>query len=275
MSAAALVILAGVALAGIAFLVWWLVFESEGVYLGRRAVIWLYELYAWRYDRIKAFTPEYDHLLLAQPIMGAIAPHRAPMVLDVATGTGRLPDAVLNHTLFQGRVIGVDASRRMLVKAAAKLAADGDRVTLVWADALDLPFLDESFDVVTCLEALEFMPDQMRALDELLRVLRPGGLLLITQRINTRWMPGRLHDGAALETLLTARGAESVTLEPWQEDYNRVWARKQGMAPAIGARPVAEILRCPDGGRLDAVGQCDGAEVPIADDGVIEWLRLK
>jgi len=76
---------------------WWLLIESEGVYLGRRVVIWLYDLYAGRYDDIKHFRQDYDHLFLAQPLMQRIAPNRAPLVLDVASGTARLPLALLRH----------------------------------------------------------------------------------------------------------------------------------------------------------------------------------
>lgn len=223
-------------------LLWWLLIATEGVYLGQRVVIWLYDVYATRYDKIKAFSPEYDHLLLANPIMGLIAPHQTPMVLDVATGTGRLPDALLNHTMFQGRIVGVDLSEKMLAQAERKLAQDADRVTLMHAPAEDLPFLDDSFDVVACLEALEFMRDRNAALDEMLRVLRPGGVLLLTLRINMRLMPGRILSGESLENALYERGVDDVVIEPWQVDYKRVWAMKSGDALPVGARPVDEIL---------------------------------
>ena len=50
------------------WLAWWLIIASEGVYLGRRAVIWLYDLYAIRYDAIKRVQPLYERALLAQPL---------------------------------------------------------------------------------------------------------------------------------------------------------------------------------------------------------------
>ena len=87
----------------------------------------------------------------------------------------------------------MDASRRMLAKAREKIVAGHFEsfVSLLHHDASELPFEDGSFDVVTCLEALEFMPRPAEALAEMIRVLRPGGLLLTTIRIDTRWMPGR------------------------------------------------------------------------------------
>ena len=224
------------------FLLWWLIYETEGVYLGRRVVIWLYDRFAPRYDTVKEFSPEYDHVLLAKPLMGLLAPHQSPMVLDVATGTGRLPEALLNHVLFQGRIIGLDLSRRMMDHAQAKFAADGDRVTWVYGPAEGLPFHDDSFDAVTCLEALEFFSDPDSALDEMARVLRPGSVLLTTNRIGTPWMPGRTHDEASLVARLEHRGFFDVVIEPWQVDYQRVWARLHGHAEPVGARPAVEVL---------------------------------
>ncbi len=230
-------------LLAVGLFLWWLFIITEGVYLGRRVVIWLYDLYAGRYDNIKQFQPEYDHVLLAQPIMEIIAPHQSPLVLDVATGTGRLPDALLNHVGFHGRIVAADLSHKMLVKASEKLADDLDRVTLLCVPAEDLPFEDDLFDVVTCLEALEFMAEPVTVLCELARVLRPGGLLVTTNRIGTRLMPGKTFTDAEFEVMLNDCGIEDVIIEPWQEDYHRVWGLKAGEAMPTGARPFVEILR--------------------------------
>ena len=238
-----LFILVLIALAIIA-LGYWLLIASEGVYLGRRAVIWLYDLYAGRYDDIKHYSKEYDHMLLAQPIMAAIDPIKNPLVLDVATGTARLPLALLRHKRFQGQVIGADLSRRMLAGAAYKLERDR-RVSLIRTPAEHLPFPDNSFDVVCCLEALEFMVSTEVVLRELVRVLRPGGLLFTTNRINTRLMPGKTFTDEQMNTLLETLGVERVLIEYWQVDYNRVWGYKVGASKPTLARPLAEVLRCP------------------------------
>lgn len=230
---------------GLAALGWWLIVASEGVYLGRRAVIALYDLFARRYDGVKKFDSIYEHALLAQPIMEHIAPHRSPLVLDVATGTGRLPLALLKHKHFQGRVIAVDLSRAMLRQAAGKLHGYEQQSALLWCPADRLPFADDLFDVVCCLEALEFTPNPEATLRELIRVLRPGGLLFISNRINTRLMPGKTWDREQLAGLLVEYGIEDADLEPWQSDYDKVWAFNGGDAPPTGARPLGEILRCP------------------------------
>jgi len=261
---------------------WWLFISTEGVYLGRRVVIWLYDLYADRYDDVKNYYHEYEHLLLARPIMEAIAPHKAPLVLDVATGTGRLPITLLNHTDFQGHIIGADLSRRMLSIAAYKLQPFGDRVSFVWTPAENLPFEDDTFEVVTCLESLEFMTHPAQVMGELVRVLRPGGILLTTNRISTRLMPGKTWSGEQLYQILESLYIENISFEVWQEDYDQVWGRKAGESAFAGARPMGEILRCPrckaslmtQEGRAWVCGRCN-SRAQVGADRVIELFPLQ
>ena len=221
-----LALLTGIAL--VAFLIWWLIFETEGVYLGRRMVVFLYDLYAARYDDIKQFDERADFLLLAAPIMARLQPTRDPLVLDVATGTARLPLILARHPQFEGQIIGLDASRKMLDTAVRKVAAEGFEpfITLLHNDAGELPFKDASFDTVACLEALEFMPDPQAALAEMARALRPGGLLLVTIRIDTRWMPDRTWNEAQMRARLEVLGMRAIEFEIWQADYSKVWAVK-------------------------------------------------
>lgn len=261
------------------WLAWWLLVASEGVYLGQRAVIWLYDRFATRYDAAKGFEPLYEQALLAQPLLDEIAPLRSPMVLDVATGSGRLPVALLEHPDFQGRVIACDLSRGMLGIAGRKLRDQAQRCLLLRCTAQDLPFEDGSFDAVTCFEALEFMTRPGSALAELLRVLRPGGLLFISNRINTRLMPGKTWQEERLARLLRRHGAETMRREPWQIDYERVFARKAGNSDPLGARAFFELLPCPCCGEralsVTGAGQvkCSRcpALAPIDAAGYLDW----
>ena len=202
----ALILLLGLLLSG--FLLWWLVFETEGVYLGKRTVILLYDLYAKRYDRIKQFDEQADILLLSAPLLERIHPQRNPLILDIATGTGRLPLIMARNARFGGHVVAIDLSQKMLDVATEKVMDQHfeEFVTLLQHDAMNLPFADECFDIVTCLEALEFLPDPEAALQEMIRVLRPAGLLLSTLRIDTRWMPDRTFSRAEMERILRSFG---------------------------------------------------------------------
>ena len=218
----------------IALLLWWLLIETEGVYLGSRAVIALYDLYARRYDRIKAFDERADLLLLSQPLLDRLEDCAPPRVLDVATGTGRLPLALARNGRFRGHVIGIDLSRRMLDVAREKVAAEHFEgfITLERQDAMRLPYPDAHFDAVTCLEALEFLPCPEAALREMSRVLKPGGALLATLRIDTRLMPGKVFSRERMRDLLESAGLVDIQFERWQTDYVKVWARKANDAEA-------------------------------------------
>jgi len=228
-----------------AFLVWWLIFETEGVYLGRRAVVALYDLYAARYDRIKQFDETADITLISQPLLERISPVTDPLILDVATGTARVPLVMARNARFQGQVIGLDASSRMLDRAREKIVAGRFEayVTLLQQDAGDLPFEDGSIDVVTCLEALEFLPRPQQALAEMIRVLRPGGLLLTTIRINTRWMPDRTWSEARMRRELESQEMRDIDVMIWQEDYSQVWALKAGRSQPIRADGIGDAWR--------------------------------
>ena len=221
----ALLVLAAV---GGFWLAHWLLIRTEGVFLGRRMVVWLYDLAAGRYDTIKQFDPDTESAFVTWPLRRRLKGWAAPLVLDVATGTGRLPYFLLQEPDFNGRVIGLDASAGMLAQAQTKLAPFGDRAALVRQSALDLPFGEATFAAVTCLEALEFLPDTPGALREMVRVLQPGGVLLVTRRqgVDASYFLGHTYDRDAFEELLSSLGLVDVRSQPWQVDYELVWATR-------------------------------------------------
>lgn len=235
--------LIGLALA-LGFLYWWLIIETEGVYLGKRVVVALYDFYAPRYDRVKQFDEGADLALISQPILARVQPQADPLILDLATGTGRLPLIMARNASFRGHVVGLDASGPMLQVARRKVDAErfSEFITLIQADAGERLFSQNCFDVVTCIEALEFMPDPQRVMHEMVRVLRPGGLLLTTIRINTRWMPNRTWSEAKMRRTLESLDMRDIRFEIWQDDYSQVWARKAGVSRPLGPGQLAEVL---------------------------------
>ncbi len=271
--------LLGLVLLGL--LLYWQLVIAEGSYLGPRIVILLYDRSARAYERIKQFDAGDEQWFLGLPLTRALALVPAPLVLDVATGTGRLPQALLRQPAFDGRIIGLDLSRHMLREAVRRTAQFADRLTFLWQDARRLPFDDDTFDCVTCLEALEFTPDPRAVLAELVRVLRPGGVLLVTNRIGTdaKFLPGRAFPRDEFEQLLHEFPLEEVSARPWQMDYDLAWAIKTGQPRGGGIRPLPEILRCPAcGSRLAREEQgfrCAGCDrvYPIAEDKVIEMAH--
>lgn len=218
-------LIAGLLLAG---LLYWLLVTTEGVFLGRRAVVWLYDITASKYDGIKEFEPEWEQFFIARPLLHQLRHLPAPLILDVATGTGRVPLALLAEPTFNGRIVGLDASANMLALAAEKLRPYGQRVSLVQQTADALPFPANTFDGVTCMEALEFFPDDAAALRDMVRVLKPGGTLMVTRR---RGWEGqafltRYRNVSQFEALLRSLGLEKVNTQPWQLSYDQVFGRK-------------------------------------------------
>lgn len=232
---------------------YWQLVIAEGAYLGAPVVALLYDWTAGRYDRIKRYHPEDEEWFLARPLCKALASVERPLILDVATGTGRLAEALLRVPEFDGYIVGLDLSRGMLAQAQRKLAAFAERTLWVWADAMELPFDSDVFDVVACLEALEFMPNPAQAVQEMVRVLRPGGLFLATNRVGPErvFLPGRTYSEDRFRALLEAAGLQAVQFAPWQVHYDQVWARKPGWAYRIEeARPAGRaLLRCPTCGQ--------------------------
>jgi ubiquinone/menaquinone biosynthesis C-methylase UbiE len=228
-----ILVLTALALAAI---IYWLLIISEGVFLGSRVVIGLYDKSAKQYDDIKGVMPLQDALHLARPLIEALkkrgassAPGTCGVVLDVATGTARLPMALFRQFDFGGRVVGVDLSSHMLRVAQERLKGRGDRAAWVLDAATRLPFVDRSFAAVTCIEALELLPDAHRSLREMVRVLEPAGCLMITNRVGVDrfFYPGHAFSRRTLEAMLRDLGLEEITTRRWQTHYDLIDARKR------------------------------------------------
>jgi ubiquinone/menaquinone biosynthesis C-methylase UbiE len=254
-----------VAAIAVAALLYWLLILTEGAYLGSKVVAELYNRFARRYDAIKQFDDVDEAYFLGRPVARYLAGQPAwldnpPWVLDVAAGTGRFPLAVL-HAGGTCRVVALDNAPGMLDQAQRKLVEQGWRNVVYLAhDARRLPFAAGQFAVVSCLEALEFMPDPDAALVELLRVAAPGALVVLTNRIGreARLMPGRIFSRDRLSDNLRSLDASSVEIIPWQMDYDLVFALKRGQAPAPTTSDWTDMVRCPD---------CGGRVMNAADDG--------
>jgi len=263
-------------------LLYWQLILAEGAYLGRRTVRVLYNWSAHIYDRIKGFDPKYEQWFLGLPISRALALLPDPLILDVATGTARLARALYAQPGYQGRLIGVDYARKMLEHAVQETQSWKDQLTFLWQDASYLPFPDNTFDAVACLEALEFMPNPDQVLREMLRVLRPGGILMLTNRIgaDAQWLPGRTQPSADFEQQLHAHPLEMIRTQPWQEDYDLIWAIKTGITTPVGRRHLAAILCCPICKQplhlTESHYECDnGHRATIAPDNIIELAQTR
>lgn len=126
-------------------------------------------------------------------------------VLDVACGTGIVARTVADRLGTTGRVVGLDLNDGMLT-VARRVRPDLD-----WrhGDVADLPFADGSFDAVLCQMALMFFPDKARALREMLRVARPGGVVALAVPASVDVQPAY---GPFVDMAARVAGPEAVPL---------------------------------------------------------------
>lgn len=104
-------------------------------------------------------------------------------ILDVACGTGDSTIAIAKAMEPGGRVTGIDISAGMMEPLMRKAAHEGvhDRIKLLQADALQMPFEADSFHRVTCAFGIRNFEDRKKGLAEFLRVLKPGGRAVILE----------------------------------------------------------------------------------------------
>jgi SAM-dependent methyltransferase len=159
------------------------------------------------------------------------------IVLDLACGTGGFARAFANTVGEAGLVVGVDASPTMLARAAAELRKRGpENVALMRADAGALPFDDSVFDAVCCFAALHLFADPMRALDEMTRVLTPGGRIAIMTSVRRQLAPGPFASAAERLSGMRLFRQEAIVDALQERGFEDVHQRLSGMVQFVGGR---------------------------------------
>jgi SAM-dependent methyltransferase len=244
---------------------------------------------AGRYDQTRYYPPEVAERIAAALVMhGHIPPHGS--VLEIGVGTGRIAMPLLARGI---NVSGVDISPLMVARLQEKYAAqqqaepgrDWGTLAVTMADMSALPFADASLDASIAVHVFHLVPEWRQALDEALRVVRPGGALLIGQdvrdgmehRIQDRWqeiitalgyVPRRVgaQDSLEVRAELQARGlpVEVFTVATWtlqeapraalESVVQREWSKTWGVPDdlfAESARRLTDWAEQEYGGRLD------------------------
>ncbi len=176
----------------------------------QRRVRRLYSLVAGIYDlRVGTF------LRWRKPALDALRPNAGDTVLDLACGTGLNFSHIIERVGPKGRIVGTDITRPMLKRARRR--ADRNHwknAALVEGDATNLPLAADSCDAVLCSYAMAIIPDYRQALAEAVRVLKPGGRLVLLEpkRGSALW-------ARALTPLVALSGVGVVHLDrkAWEE----------------------------------------------------------
>lgn len=130
-----------------------------------------------RYDLINDVLTVGNDRLWRIATTKAIAPRKGMRILDLAAGTGTSAAALTAHG---AEVVAADFSEGMLAEGR-KRYADNSLIEFVWADAMALPFDDNSFDAATISYGLRNISDPKQAIAEMRRVVKPGGRVVIAE----------------------------------------------------------------------------------------------
>lgn len=183
----------------------------------------VWNFWALKYERlwVQKYSLKPTRQLILREIVRSFAfvdSHAPVKLLDAGCGTGQLAADIQNIlSPADFHVTGIDISSEMLKIAAGKQLP---RTRFMLGDVSKLPFTNEQFDLVTCCHSFPYYPDQAQALRELLRVLKPGGrLLLINASENNSYDrlvmklvklttgPAAYPSGAELTALVKSTGA--------------------------------------------------------------------
>jgi ubiquinone/menaquinone biosynthesis C-methylase UbiE len=150
-------------------------------------------------------------------------PRPGEKILDAGCGTGIF---TLDFLTGGVQVVGLDISRQMLKYAVKK--ATGYPFFTVQGDMLYLPFKDNSFDKSVSITALEFIVDAKSAVDELFRVTRPGGYVVVATLNN-------LSPWAARRKAMTQKGQKRILEDAFfRSPYELLnYSRLKGVAKTV------------------------------------------
>lgn len=159
-------------------------------------------------------------------------------VLDVACGTGNFSRRFAQTVGPGGLVVGIDASRTMLDRAAALSREEGlQNIVFVRGDASSLPFRESAFDAVCCFGALHLFAEPFRALDRMTSVLSPGGRIAILTSVRARTTALR-----AVESIMTAQSGmrmfdeDEVSNALRERGFVEISRRTTGVVQIVGGR---------------------------------------
>lgn len=169
----------------------------------------------WHASILGTITEAIENRLL----LGMIGDPKDQNILDVGCGEG---DLALSLAKSGARVCGIDVSPAMIREATDRASRSGNSVDFSVAEAVRLPFPNQSFDVVLAKTILCFVRDPEPVFDELARVLRPGGVLVIGEL-------GKRSLWAARRRIRAWFGSAL-----WRQGYFRTPAQLKGFAARAG-----------------------------------------
>jgi demethylmenaquinone methyltransferase/2-methoxy-6-polyprenyl-1,4-benzoquinol methylase len=148
----------------------------------------MFDRIANRYDFMNRFLSLRIDLQWRKKAIATLNKENPQHILDVATGTGDLA-LMAFHQLQPQKITGIDISEGMLAVGREKIAAKGlqDKIILTTCDAETINFTDNSFDAVMVAFGVRNFEKLEAGLQEMLRVLKPGGKIMVLEFSKPRW----------------------------------------------------------------------------------------
>jgi SAM-dependent methyltransferase len=176
-----------------------------------------------------------EEIRIARLLLGLVPGDR---VLDIACGPGNFSRAFASAVGDKGLVVGIDASTTMLERGAADLHRSGiGNLALVRGDAEDLPFVDDSFDAVCCFAALHLFADPYAGLDEMTRVLVPGGRVALMTSVQRQLAPrGPLKPLSERLSGMRVFGQHEIADALRKRGFEDLHQRLSGLVQFVGGR---------------------------------------
>jgi len=148
---------------------------------------------------------EYEQKKRSQRVISLIDPQPEELILDIGCGNARDFIPVLTK---ESKITGVDLSPRMIEEARRELK-NYDGFELEVGDATNLRFPNSYFDKVLASEIIEHIPDWEKAISEMMRVLKPGGYLVVSTPNRKSWY--------GFDRFLY----ENILLKQWEHPYDQ------------------------------------------------------
>lgn len=199
----------------------------------------------------------------AQEMAGRVGRLKPRNILEIAAGTGVVTRA-LAAKLPSAQIVATDLNQPML-DLAASLQGYGGQVSFRQADALALPFDNDSFDVVVCQFGVMFFPDKQQAYREARRVLKHGGtyLFAVWDEIAANAFVTVVRQ--ALDERFPTDPSRFMVRTPhgYHETQAILAALRQAGFSTAAAETVAKMARAPSAASA-AIGYCQGT--PLAGE---------
>jgi ubiquinone/menaquinone biosynthesis C-methylase UbiE len=182
-----------------------------------------------------------DHKALTQWTLEELHLGDNDSVLDIGCGSGMAIE-MINTIVTQGHVVGIDYSPVMIKQAIKrnKLAIEQGKTEIYEGNVSALPFDDASFDKICAIETFYFWPDPPKNLQEVKRVIRPGGIAAFAMEIskeginksaildNAQRLKFPIYSGQEMKSLLSTAGFVDIS-------YKVIPDREKGWFCAVGS----------------------------------------